>query len=145
MKVFLAGIIQGSLRSLEVHGQDWREVAAAAFARHVPEADVYDHFAAHPQGISYDLAAIRRTIEEGNEAARTSDVVVAWVPEASMGTALEIYLAFKAGAVVLAVSPMAANWVLRAYTHRIFPDLEALARFLETGGLRALRTQVQGG
>ena len=32
MKVFLAGIMQGSLKELKIHSQDWRERIRAIFA-----------------------------------------------------------------------------------------------------------------
>lgn len=130
MKVFLAGIIQGSMQDPTIHTQGWRARVTAMLARHLPEAEVYDHFARHPAGIDYDLPAIRATLEEGNAACSASDLVICWLPEASMGTAIEMYLAHEAGRTVLTVSPMAPNWVVRAYSTQVFSDLDALDAFL---------------
>jgi hypothetical protein len=63
-------------------------------------------------------------------------VVICWLPEASMGTANEMLLAHEAGRLVLTISPMAPNWVLRAYSDHIFPDLEAFAAFVAEGGIQ---------
>jgi len=141
MDIFLAGIIQGSIQEVRVHSQDWRQPLISLLDRYVPEARVYDHFAAHPGGIEYDLDRIRATLAEGNARAAASDVVICWLPEASLGTALEMYLASQAGALVVTITPMAANWVIRAYSDHIFPDLESFKLFLATGGLYGARTK----
>jgi hypothetical protein len=138
MKVFLAGIIQGSIRQAQIHPQNWRDDLRAAVERHCPNADVYCHYQAHPNSIAYDLPRILQTIEDGNTRAAGADVVICWLPEASMGTAIEMYLAAKAGAAVLTITPMAANWVVRAYSDRIFADLEAFEEFLAAGELEKL-------
>ncbi len=138
MKIFLAGIIQGSIREARIHDQDWRVVIRAALARHVKDAQVYCHYEAHPNSITYELPEILATLEDGNSRAQRADVVVCYLPEASMGTAIEMYLACKAGAVVLAISPMSANWVVRAYSDRIFADVAAFGEFLAAGELEAL-------
>ena len=138
MKVFLAGIIQGSLVEPRIHSQDWREPIRELLARHRPDAEVYCHYEAHPNSIAYELPEIIATLEDGNARAAASDVVICWLPSASMGTGLEMYLAHEAGAVVLTVTPMAANWVVRAYSDRILPDLDALDAFLASGELDEL-------
>ena len=125
MKVFLAGIIQGSLVEAEIHRQDWRRPIQAALAK-VEGAEVYCHYTRHPNSITYEQPQICETLAEGNRLAGACDVLIAYVPSASMGTAIEMYEAHRGGAVVLTVSPMAANWVIRAYSDRIFPDVAAL-------------------
>jgi hypothetical protein len=102
---------------------------------------VYCHYEAHPNSIAYELPQILATLEDGNRRAAAADVVVCYVPEASMGTAIEMYLAAQAGAVVLTISPMTANWVIRSYSDRIFPDIEAFERFLAAGELETLWRQ----
>ncbi|MFP4053948.1 MAG: hypothetical protein ACLFV7_08810 [Phycisphaerae bacterium] len=132
MNVFLAGIIQGSKVAAEIHAQDWREPIKAALEQHVPHAEVYCHYTCHPNSITYELPQIRETLEDGIARAARSDLVIAYCPSASMGTAIEIYEACRNRAVVLAVTPLIANWVLRVYTDRIFSDVEALASFLQS-------------
>lgn len=138
MNIFLAGIIQGSLTEPEIHSQDWRTPIREALRLHCPRGDVYCHYQAHPNSIAYELPDIVATLEDGNAKAAGSDVVICWLPSASMGTGLEMYLAHKAGAVVVAITPMAANWVVRAYSDRILPDLDAFEAFLAAGELEEL-------
>ncbi|MFB3894000.1 MAG: hypothetical protein ACE15C_18480 [Phycisphaerae bacterium] len=138
MKVFLAGIIQGSIADARIHSQDWRGPIKKALARHCPGTDVYCHFARHPHSITYGLPKIRRTLADGIARAACSDVLVAYLPSASMGTAIEMYAAARGGAVVLTITPMAANWVVRAYSDRVFKGVEGLEQFLASKELAGL-------
>jgi hypothetical protein len=75
---------------------------------------------------------------EGNRLAAQCDVLVAYLPGASMGTAIEMHEAARNGAVVLTISHMASNWVIRAYSDRVFADVDEFSSFLKSGGLAAL-------
>ena len=138
MKVFLAGIIQGSLAEPVIHDQDWREPIKAALAAHLPQAEVYCHYSQHPDSITYELPEIRETLATGNRRAAESDVLIAYVPSASMGTAIEMHEAYTRGAVIVTITPLTANWVLRAYSDRILPDIAAFEAFAASGEMTAL-------
>ena len=138
MKVFLAGVIQGSKVAAEIHRQDWREPIKRILAERLPAAELYCHYSRHPNSITYDLPEIRTTLADGIARAGQCDLLIAHAPTASMGTAIEMYEAAANGAVVLTVTPMAANWVIRAYSDRIFPDNAALDAFMGSGEFTAL-------
>lgn len=138
MNVFLAGIIQGSIVRKKIHDQDWREAIKAVLARRLPGAEVYCHFARHPNSIAYDLRRLRATLAEGNRLAAACDLLVAYVPSASMGTAVEMYEAARGGAAVLTISPLRANWVVRAYSDRVFADLATFEAYLQTPAFQRL-------
>jgi len=145
MKVFLAGIIQGSLSEPVIHDQDWREPIRRAIARHLPGAEVYCHFSEHPNSITYGQEDIRRTFDDGVRRAAACDLLVAYLPEASMGTAIEMHEASRAGAVVVTVGPLAANWVVRRYSDRIVPDVASLEELLASGQIERLVRERRGG
>ncbi|MFA6092305.1 MAG: hypothetical protein WCU88_01975 [Elusimicrobiota bacterium] len=138
MKVFLAGIIQGSIPKSTIHNQDWRGPIREALSRHLPQAEVYCHYSCHPASIDYEMPEIRATLSDGIEKAAQSDLVVAFVPSASMGTALEIYEAYRRGAAVVTISPLSANWVLRVYSDALLPDMAAFEDYLSSGSLQRL-------
>jgi hypothetical protein len=138
MKVFLAGIIQGSIPEADIHEQDWREPIRRALARCVPRADVYCHYSEHPNSITYGPPQVRATLADGFQRAAECDVLVAYVPSASMGTAIEMYLAAEAGAVVLTVTPLKGNWVVLACSDRVFGDTDELDAFLAAGELEPM-------
>ena len=138
MNVFLAGIIQGSLVEATITPQDWREPIKQTLARHLPGAEVYCHYSEHPTSITYDLPEIRGTLTDGIARAAACDLLIAYVPSASMGTAIEMYEAWSGGATVVTITPLAANWVIRAYSHHIVADMAAFEAFAADGGLARL-------
>ena len=141
MKIFLAGIIQGSMVEPRIHDQDWRDAIKKVLTRHLASAEVYCHYSQHPRSIVYDLPRLKATLEEGNRRAAECDLLVAYLPEASMGTAIEMHEAAAHGAVVLTISPLGANWVVRAYSDRVFPEIEGLEAFLSSGQVPSLLSQ----
>ncbi len=135
MRFFLAGIIQGSHAGPLVHDQDYRERITAMLREHFPAADVYDPRANHPESIDYDDTTGREVFFGHNAMCREVDVLVAFVPEASMGTAVEMWEAYQHGAAVVAISPMQHNWAVRFLSHVMYPDVEQFERALGNGEL----------
>jgi hypothetical protein len=138
MRVFLAGIMQGSFQEMRIVDQGWRDAIKASLARHVPGAEVYCHFEAHPESVSYGHPEIVRTLKDGFRRAAECDVLVAYLPSASMGTAIEMYEAFRGGAVVLTITPLAVNWVVVVCSDKVFASMEEFDEFLASGGLGGL-------
>jgi hypothetical protein len=138
MRVFLAGIMQGSFQEMRIVDQSWREEIKASLVRHLSEAEVYCHYEAHPESVSYRGPDIVRTLRDGFRRAAECDLLVAYLPSASMGTAIEMYEASKGGAVVLTISPLTVNWVVLACSDKVFPDTAEFDMFLGTGQLSEL-------
>ena len=138
MNIFLAGVIQGSKVEADIHAQDWREPIKSVLAEHVPAADVYCHYSEHPNSITYDMPEIRATFADGLARAGAADVLVAYLPTASMGTATEMHEAWRNGKLVLTITPLTANWVVRYYSDRIFADTDQFEQFLAAGELETL-------
>jgi nucleoside 2-deoxyribosyltransferase len=84
--------------------------------------------------VDYDTDQARETFVEMVRLACTADVVVAYVPQASMGTAVEIWEAYVRGVPVYAISPLAENWVIKLSSKRVFPALAEFEAFLAQGG-----------
>ncbi len=119
--------MQGSLREAALHSQTYRGRVAELVASAFPGADIYDPLAEHASSIDYDDATGRQVFFEHNCLCREVDVVVAFVPEASMGTAIEMWEAHRHGRVVIAISPLAHNWAIKFLSHAVYPDVEAFA------------------
>ncbi|MBC8353875.1 MAG: hypothetical protein H8E66_17890 [Planctomycetes bacterium] len=136
MRFFIAGIMQGSHRDTVMHEQDYRSHVKSLLVRHFPEADVYDPLANHQDSLDYDDAMSREVFYQHNRLCREVDVVVAFVPEASMGTAIEMWEAHEHGCgIVIAISPLSHNWAVRFCSHVIFLDIEAFEAELTSGVL----------
>lgn len=135
MKIFLAGIMQGSHLAMTLHNQTYRERLKSLLQTHMPEAEVYDPLADHADSLDYDAEQGRQVFMKHNRMCREVDVLIAVVPEASMGTAIEMWEAHQAGRIVISVSPLAHNWAVRFLSDLIFPDEDALAAALSSGAL----------
>ena len=144
MNVFLAGIMQGSKVQAAIHEQDWREPIKRALAQHLPSADVYCHYSEHPDSLTYDMDDIVRTLADGVDRAGRCDLLIAYLPSASMGTAVEMYEAHRAGAAVVTITPMDANWVILAYSDRVVPDIGAFVELMACGELARLIADGRG-
>ena len=130
MKVFLCGIIQGSRPDLSVHGQSYREELKRLVEKHLPGAEVYCPVSLHPESPSYNDRLAARVLEESVEAAKTSDLLIAYVPEASMGSAIEMWEARRAGVRVVSITPLKDNWVVRYASDVILTDFDELETYL---------------
>ncbi len=135
---FLAGIIQGSIHGSAIHPQEYRRRLKAMLLKHVSGADVYCPMENHPDSLGYSDARGREVFLGHVERAAASDVLVAFLPEASMGTAVEMWEAHRRGTIVLTVSPMRENWTVKFLSTRLFADLDAFERFVTSGELERL-------
>jgi hypothetical protein len=136
MRFFIAGIMQGSHLGEVLHHQGYRERLQQLLVEHFPHAEVYDPLADHRNSLNYDEHEGRQVFLQHNQMCSEVDVVWAFVPEASMGTAIEMWEAHRHGKIVLTISPLVHNWVVRFCSHEVFPDLESLAAALRTGALQ---------
>jgi molybdopterin converting factor small subunit len=140
-EVFIGGIMQGSRRENTIDAQDYRQIIGQCLRQHLPDVEVIDPFELHPNSVVYDTDEARRTLIALAQTAGQADAVVVYVPEASMGTALEMWSAYQAGKPIFAVSPLVYNWVIRCLATSVFADLDEFCAFIAGGDFeRALRS-----
>ncbi len=132
-RVFIAGIMQGSRRDNDMTAQDYRSQIGAWLMAHVAGVEVVDPFTLHPESVSYSDDDARRTLIDLARLAGRVDAVVAFVPEASMGTALEMWEAYHQGRPVITISPLVHNWVVKGLSTRVLADLAEFRGFVESG------------
>ena len=138
LRIFLAGIMQGSHRSAVLHDQQYRQRLAANLCRALAGAEVYDPLAEHVDSLEYDDSRGKSVFFRHNRMCSEVDVVIAFVPEASMGTAIEMWEAYRHGRVVLAISPLVHNWTVKYCSHALYPDLETFEADLSAGKVASL-------
>ena len=78
-----------------------------------------------------DNDKIRFIFETNVQRAVESDIVVAFIPSASMGTAVEIHEAWQAKKIVYTISPLARNWVIRLYSTKVFSTMDEFKEFFK--------------
>jgi len=136
--IFVAGIIQGSLRDRSIHAQSYRDRLVGLLRSAFPRAEVYCPIENYPNSLGFSDEVARATFFGLMERAEQADVLVAYAPEASMGTAIEMWQAHRAGRTVVAISPMSANWSVRFLSDVVLPDVEAFEEFVRSGGFARL-------
>jgi hypothetical protein len=134
MRFFLAGIMQGSHLGAVLHNQDYRGQLKRLLLEAFPGSEVYDPLADHGQSLDYDEDTGRQVFYRHNRMCREVDVVIAVVPEASMGTAIEMWEAHEHGhGLVLTISPLTHNWAIRFCSHAVFKDIEEFEEAVRSG------------
>lgn len=138
MRIFLAGIMQGSHTANVLHDQQYRDKLRDLLSQYFPGAEIYDPLADHRQSLHYDEATAREVFYRHNRMCRQVDLLVAYVPEASMGTAIEMWEAHEHGrGLVVAISPLRHNWAVRFCSHLVYADLEQLQQALREGEIQS--------
>jgi hypothetical protein len=141
MRIFLAGIMQGSHLGAVLHAQDYRARIKNLLIQHLADAEIYDPLADHADSVEYDDARGREVFFRHNRMCGEVDVVLAFVPQASMGTAIEMWEAYRHGRCVVSVSPLVHNWAVRFLSHVHYRDEAELESALKNGDfLRAVST-----
>jgi hypothetical protein len=133
MRFFLAGIMQGSHAEALIHDQDYRARITRLLRAHFPQADIYDPRANHAESLGYDDPTGRSVFLHHNYRCREVDVLLAFVPEASMGTAIEMWEAYQHGAAVITISPLKHNWAVKFLSHALYADLDEFESALQDG------------
>ncbi len=127
---FLAGIIQGSSTSRGLSDQSYRGHLAGILKKIFPDADIISPYDLHPNSIDYDLDKGKTTFMEMVSRAKQSDVLIAYLPEASLGTAIEMWESYRSGVTIWTISPMKENWVIRFFSHRVFTSLGEFEKYV---------------
>jgi hypothetical protein len=135
--------MQGSHAGAILHDQQYRARIKRLIEDHFPEAQVYDPLADHAGSLDYDDATGRSVFFRHNLMCREIDVLLAFVPEASMGTAIEMWEAHRHGAAVIAISPLKHNWAVRFLSHAVYEDLSAFEAALRCGEAARCIAQVR--
>jgi hypothetical protein len=145
VRFFIAGIMQGSRRDDDICDQDYRSLIRDAISRQYPEAEVVCPMELYPDSVGYAYEEGQATFLDLARRAAEADVLVAYLPEASMGTAVEMWQAHGAGAHILTISPMADNWVIKFLSDQVFATMQEFEQFIASDGLAEMHTASDSG
>ena len=148
---FLSGVMQGSstasdasrieVKGVSVVSQDYRALMKEAILKADSSAKVLepwdlvgkvvkDMYGPDVPKEEYFKADkdVATTFQHCVDQAAMSDVVVSYLPEASMGSAVEIHAARLQGKRIIAIAPgrMAGNWVVRSYSDNKIDTIDEL-------------------
>jgi hypothetical protein len=145
MRFFLAGIMQGSRVEQGLHTQDYRQRLRGLIRECVPEADVYDPLTDHRKSAEQGANKGRDVFFHHNRMCREVDALIAFLPEASMGTAIEMWEAHQHGAAVFTISPLRHNWAVKFLSHALYDSVEQFEQALRSGQVAELLRAVRSG
>lgn len=138
MRVFIAGIMQGSRQDDRISDQNYRVLLAETLKEHIDNVDIVDPWVINPNSVDYDDEQAVATFIKMTALAGEVDVVLTYLPRASMGTAIELWTAYHAGIPTIVASPLTHNWVLKVTATHILPDLDSLLNFIKSGELTTM-------
>jgi hypothetical protein len=138
MRIFIAGIMQGSRTDRYIDDQSYRATIGDLVKARFPAAEIVDPRVLHPNSVDYGPEDGKRTLLTMIAEAVRCDLLIAYLPSASMGTALEIWEAHRAGKKVVSISPLRDNWVVKFLSDVVIDDLEAFREFVGRGGIERL-------
>ncbi len=133
MEVFIAGIMQGSRDDDRIVDQQYRTIITRVLEQHVHNAIVTDPLSLDPDSVSYNPEQAKDAFLTNTAKAVDADVLIAYLPQASMGTAIEMWTAFRANVPIVVVTPLKHNWVVWVTADETFHDLESLLDEIESG------------
>jgi nucleoside 2-deoxyribosyltransferase len=128
---FLAGVIQGSNTGKTLHDQDYRQRIKSILRRHFPQAKIFDPVEKHPDSVNYDYRTAESVFMGYVKLAADCDCMIAYLPEASMGTAVEMWECYKKGVPVWTISPLKDNWSVKILSTKIFESFEEFEMYLQ--------------
>ena len=93
----------------------------------------YGSLTDHADSLEYGEDRGREVFWKHNRMCREVDAVIAFVPEASMGTAIEMWEAYEAGRAVITISPLVHNWAVVFLSHARYDDFDDFVAALASG------------
>jgi len=128
MKVFIAGIMQGNRKDKLIYSQDYRRIITNKLAELFESVDVIDPDRTDPERLTYTHEQAKEMFFKYCTIAGEADLLIAYIPEASMGSAVEMWMAYQAKIPIITISTMNSNWVVKLLSNVIY---ESLDEFLE--------------
>lgn len=144
MHVFIAGVMQAERLDDQIVDQNYRQRITQSLTAAMPDVEITDPFALNPYSVDYNDDRARHTFLSMTRKASEADLLIAYLPKVSMGTAMEMWEAFQAGVYIVAVTPHIHHWAIRFTTNEILPDLDSLDELIGNGRLHQIMRERNG-
>ncbi len=133
MHVFIAGVMQANRQDKHIESQNYRVRLTAALQKHIPDVQITDPWALNPNSVDYEADKARHTFISMTKRAAEADVLLAYLPLPSMGTAMEMWEAYRAGVYIVTVTPFEHHWAIRFTSDEMLGELDELVSAIENG------------
>jgi len=138
MKIFISGVMQGSIKGKGIQDQGYRQMIRDAIKILHPQVVIYDPFSVFPDSVEFDNQRAKQTLFSLAEEAASADILIAYLPEASMGTALEMMRSYDQGKTIISITPLEKNWFILAVSSKIFTSLDEFCAWVQQTNLSKL-------
>jgi len=130
---FLAGIIQGSYFDLQVHDQTYRQTIENLLKKHFLNSTIFCPVKEHPNSPTYSDEDAQRIFLKHIDVVKQSHCLIVYLPEASLGSGIEMWEAHHQNIPIVTISPMTANWVVRIFSDEVCENIDVFTKFVEEG------------
>ena len=137
-RIFLAGIIQGSKRDLDVHDQTYRYTVKNILMEMFPNSTLFCPVEDHPDSPMYDDEIAKNVFFQHLDILRQSHGLIVYLPEASLGCGIEMWESYHQKIVTITISPMITNWVVRLFSDKVCETMDGFRDFVRSGEMRQL-------
>lgn len=124
MKVFIAGVMQGNRKDNNIHSQEYRAIITQKLSSIIDEVELIDPDLTDPDRLTYTHNQARDMFMKYCHLAGEVDLLISYLPEASMGSAVEMWMAHQNKVPIVTISPMKANWVVKLLSNIVYADLD---------------------
>lgn len=135
IRFFLGGIIQGSHQDDSVHDQSYRDRIRGVIEEAFIDSSIYCPVEEHPDSVTYDDDLAQKVFHRHIQLVREADVLIVYLPEASMGSGIEMWEAKQHHTFTITITSMRANWVVRLFSNAICRSIEDFESFVRSGAL----------
>jgi hypothetical protein len=134
--IFIAGIIQGSCLGKDICQQEYRSELTTLLRDNFPDWNVFCPVENYPNSVNFPDEKASDAFFDLMGKAGKADVVIAYLPQASLGTAIELWQAHQAKKTIFTISPMSENWVIKFLPNKNFESLETFKAFVQNGDFK---------
>lgn len=124
MKIFIAGVMQGNRKDKKIYAQHYRTIITNKLSQVIDHVDVVDPDKTDPDRLTYTHGQAKQMFFKYCNIASKVDLLIAYIPEASMGSAIEMWMAHANNVPIITISPMKSNWVIKLMSSIIYSDIE---------------------
>lgn len=136
MKVFIAGVMHGNRKDAKIHSQNYRKEIIGILTKLTTTLEVIDPHITDPVRRTYTNEQAAEMFFRNNFMIKDVDLIVAYVSEASMGTAIEMWEAWKNKVPIITISPLKYHWAVKLLSSKVYSTIAEFAKGARAGELQ---------
>ena len=137
-RIFIAGIIQGSKKGVDIHDQTYRYAIKNILMNTFPNSTLFCPVENHPNSTLYDDKKAKTVFFKHLDILRQSHSLIVYLPEASLGCGIEMWESYQRKMVTVTISPLITNWVVRLLSDKVCETIDGFRDFIESGEMGKL-------